>query len=240
MELIEDFSSEGGNMDQTISYQTARRLFFRRVYAFMALALAVTGVTTFLAIKFFGTLLQSLIFSSIIGIIVIVVAQFALIFIIENAVSKNSPIVLFWLMLFSILEGVILTPIMYYTDMMTIILALLSASALFIVMAIIGMVSHVDVSRWGIVLMGTTIALIVVSLIQIFFIPSTMFQLIISWITIVIFSFWTMYDNRVLSNQFDSTSSDASLYSLAVSGALSLYLDFINLFLSFIRIFSNR
>lgn len=227
-------------MNQTISYQTARRLFFRRVYAFMALALAVTGVTTFLAVKFFAPVLERLIFSSLVGIIVIVLAQFALIFIISRAVSKNSPIVLFWLMLFSILEGIILMPIMYYTSISTIILALLSASALFIVMAIIGLVTKIDVSRWGIILFGTTLALIVVSLLQIFFFHSTMFQLIISWVTVIIFSFWTIYDNRVLSNQFDSAQSYEGLYSLAVSGALSLYLDFINLFLSFIQIFDNR
>lgn len=227
-------------MDQTISYETSRRLFFRRVYAFMALALAVTGVTTFLVTKFFFETLSTLVFSSVIGLIVVIALQFGLIFVISNAVSKNSPIVLFWLMLFAISEGIIMTPIVYYTSLSTIVLALLSSASLFVIMAIIGIVSHVDVSRWGVILFATTLALIVVSLIQVFFFPSSMFNLIISWATIIIFSFWTIYDNRILSNQFDNTDSDVSLYSLAVSGALSLYLDFINLFLSFIRIFSNR
>src|SRR5699024_2831576 len=121
--------------------------------------------------------------------------------------------------LFSILEGVSLSPVLYMTALSVVMSAFISASILFAVLSVLGYVSHLDVSRWGAMLFGTTIAILIASLINVFFIKTTLFGLIVSVVAIIVFSLWTFYDTRNLNDAYESATSDESLTTIAIIGA---------------------
>ena len=106
-------------------------------------------------------------------------------------------------------------------------------------MAILGTVTKKDLSRWGSYASAALIGLIVAMLINMF-LRSSAANYIFSFIAVIIFTVLTAWDAQRMKNIYLQFGGEVSTNVLAVMGALQLYLDFVNLFLQFLTIFSSN
>ena len=111
----------------------------------------------------------------------------------------------------------------------------------FAVMAFIGYTTKTDLTSLGKILMMAIIGLIIASLVNVFLVKSSGFDLIISYVGVLIFVGLTAYDSQKIKQMLQmATDTGEASQKLALVGALSLYLDFINLFIYLLRILGRR
>ena len=110
----------------------------------------------------------------------------------------------------------------------------------FAVMAFIGYVTKTDLASLGKILFMALIGIIIATLVNVFFVKSGTMNLIISYIGVLVFVGLTAYDSQKIKNMLIMADSmDEGAQKMALLGSLTLYLDFINLFLYMLRIFGN-
>lgn len=114
-------------------------------------------------------------------------------------------------------------------------------AGMFGAMALLGTFTKRDLSSWGSIFFMALIGLIIASVVNLF-LQNSMFYWVITYIGIIIFVGLTAYDTNKIKKvlQAYGTEVNESTQKIALMGALTLYLDFINLFLLLIRIFGNR
>lgn len=167
------------------------------------------------------------------------IAELVLVFAISggiNRMSSGTATLLFYL--FSVVNGVALFPIFLAYTHVSIAKTFFITAGTFGAMSIFGYVTKQDLTRWGSMLFMALIGLIICSVINIFTKSST-FDWIISAAGVLIFIGLTAWDTQKIK-QMAAVAPLESAGKLATLGALSLYLDFINLFLYLLRIFGNR
>lgn len=204
-----------------------------RVYGYMALATLVSMFVSFQVgsnrdlVQFF--------FTGIMHWVVLfapLVAVFFLVPFIGANPSKGAAVGA--LVAFSALMGLSFAVIFAVYTMMSIVNAFMGAAVLFAVMSLYGYFTRTDLSHVGQLATVALIAIIIVSIINLF-IGSTLMQMVISAIAILIFLALTAYDTQTI-REMVSVESEANT-STEVLGALTLYLDFINLFLNLLQLF---
>lgn len=209
----------------------------RRVFGKMTLALIVTALTSWLCLG--SELYWNLIGSTRWGFAGIFVAELVLVFAISGAVNKMSSLtatVLFYL--FAVVNGLALTPIFVVFTGASIARTFLICAAVFGTMAVFGYLTKQDLTSWGRLLLFALIGLIIASVVN-HFMKSTMVDMVISWVGVLIFIGLIAWDTQKIKNM--AMMMPASMDGkLATIGALSLYLDFINLFIYLLRIFGKR
>ena len=206
--------------------------FLTRVFTWMVVGLLVTAASAAVIGSSDGMLAD--VTSNPILLIILFVAQLGLVIAISagvNRMSTGTAGALF--LLYSALNGFIFSLVFeLYTDE-SIFTTFLVAASLFAALAFYGAVTKRDLTGLGPVLFGALIALIVATVVNVFVGGSTLY-----WITtyagVLIFSGLTVYDMNKLK-QYAASGGETG----AVQGALSLYLDFINLFLFLLRIFGR-
>jgi FtsH-binding integral membrane protein len=147
--------------------------------------------------------------------------------------------------LFSVLLGVSLSFILLIYTAGSIVACFAAAAGIFGIMAVLGYTTDVDLSKFGPILMVGVAGLFIAGIINMF-IGSDRFSYIMSFFGVAIFTALTAYDVQKLKrigagieeNGDQMVATDAK--KLAIMGALSLYLDFINIFLYLLRIFGSR
>lgn len=210
--------------------------YMRQVYLYMLIAIVVTGASALLAIHVFGVVLMSLP-----AFLVMIAVQLLLVTLIarqisSNSLSKHQIMALF--LGFTVLEGVTLSPILALAPTQGVVMATVSSVVLFVVLSMIGLTTKRDLSGWGTMLMASLIAIIIVSLLSLFFIHVTILMTIISIVSVILFAGFIVYDSQQIKARYlngDNENDDVT----AIYGALSLYLDFVNLFINLLRLFSN-
>ena len=141
--------------------------------------------------------------------------------------------------LYSVLTGVTFTTIFLAFDLGTIASTFFVTAGTFFAMSIVGYVTKMDLSRVGNVLIMMLIGLIIATIVNIF-VASTTLYWIITYAGVIIFVGLIAYDTQKLKQIFyEYGSNDEMGQKLALYGALTLYLDFINLFLFLLRIFGG-
>ena len=209
----------------------------RKVYVKMFLGLLVTALTSFLVMSnetVLITLLQNR--ALLIGLCV---GELALVFALSMAINKLSPAVatlLFYA--YAVLNGVTLTPIFLVYTASSIGLTFMVTAGVFLAMSIYGYTTKADLTKFGTYMVMALIGLIVCSIINIFWANSVM-DWIISFAGVIIFIGLTAWDTQKIKQMAQETD-EANAGKLATMGALSLYLDFINLFLYLLRFLGNR
>ena len=166
------------------------------------------------------------------------IAELVLVFAISggiNRMSSGTATLLFYL--FSVVNGVALFPIFLAYTHVSIAKTFFITAGTFGAMSIFGYVTKQDLTRWGSMLFMALIGLIICSVINIFTKSST-FDWIISAAGVLIFIGFTAWDTQKIK-QMAAVAPLESAGKLATLGALSLYLDFINLFLYLLRFFGN-
>lgn len=208
------------------------------VFLYTSIALILTFLTSFLMIT--NKNIQSLgyaLFPFAIGIQIIVPIIMA--FRIYRA--KKSTLAI-GLLIYAIATGVTLSSIALIYTLNSIISVLLGTIVLFIVLAIYGYTTSSDLSKFGSLIFGGLIALIIVSIINLF-LRSSSIDFFASVLGVIIFVIYVSFDVQNIKRNIMINSNQGDLDLLdrvEIVGAFSLYLDFINLFIYLIKIFGRR
>lgn len=147
--------------------------------------------------------------------------------------------------LYSLLTGVSLSFILLIYSSASVIGCFAAAAGIFGLMAILGYTTNTDLSKFGPILMVGVVGLIIASIVNMF-LQSSGFDYVMSFFGVAIFTALTAYDVQKLKRigagieENGSTMAVDDSKKLAIMGALSLYLDFLNIFLFLLRIFGGR
>lgn len=225
------------NKDYAMS--TAFPALMRKVFVWMTLALAITGLTAY-GVATSPTIL-SLIFSSKVTFFGLIIAEFALVFAISGAINRlslSTATILF--ILYSVINGATLSSIFFAFSVATISKVFFITAGTFGAMALVGYTTKTDLTSMGKLLFMALLGIIIASVVNMF-VASSGLDLILSYVGVLVFVGLTAYDTQKIK-QMCQAAPDAgeSAQKLALIGALSLYLDFINLFLYLLRIFGNN
>ena len=226
--------------EQEGSLSLAFPALMRKVYLWMTLALVLTGITAYgvasspgLMMTIFQT--PAIMWGLIIAELAIVIAISAAI----NRLSLTTATLLF--VLYSVLNGATLSLIFAVYTMSSIANVFFITAGTFGVMAAYGYFTKRDLSSWGKLFLMALIGLIIATLVNVFLVKSSGFDLILSYAGVLIFVGLTAYDTQKIKQMLAmQTDMGEGAQKVALLGALSLYLDFINLFLYLLRIFGRR
>ena len=209
----------------------------RRVYGKMTLGLLLTALTAFLVVSSPAAL--SLLFSSTATLWILFAVEIGLVIYLSarlDKLSTGAAAALFYL--YSALNGVVLAPIFLVYTGASIAMTFAITAGTFGAMTIFGYVTRQDLSKFGSILFMALIGLVVCIVVNMFW-GNSMFDLIISIAGVFIFVGLTAWDTQAIKRM--CAESDPSMIGkVATMGALSLYLDFINLFLYLLRFFGSR
>lgn len=211
----------------------------RKVYLWMTLALVITGFTAFGIASnpgiAYAIVTNRLLFWGL------VIAEFGLVIGISGAINKLSAVTATLLfVLYSIVNGATLSVIFMAYTMSSIASVFFITAGLFGVMAFIGYTTKTDLTSIGKILFMALIGIILATIVNMF-VGSSMLNMIVSYIGVVIFTGLTAYDSQKIKNMlYNADSMDEGMQKIALLGSLTLYLDFINLFLMLLRIFGGN
>jgi FtsH-binding integral membrane protein len=207
--------------------------FFKKVYLYMALALMVTAGTAYIGATVFAAPIVR-IFSSPISSLIIFGIMMGFVWLFSSRVYRNPAQAFGMLMGFAVLNGFTFTVIGLTVNFGLIALAFLTTSFLFVGMAAYGYFTKKSLASLSSILFGSLIALIIGGIINLFFFNSVVY-FFLSVVGVLVFAVMTAYDmNRLKALYLENGEKSAQMtQSIAVSGALNLYMDFINLFIYF-------
>ncbi|MBO8438956.1 MAG: Bax inhibitor-1/YccA family protein [Bacteroidetes bacterium] len=210
----------------------------KNVYMWMTLALGVTGVVS-LAVAGSEQITRMVLGNSAI-FWVLLIAEIGLVFYISARIMKISfatATTLF--MLYSVLNGLTLSVLFAVYTKASIASAFFVTAGTFGVMSLYGYFTKRDLSSLGNILFMALIGLIIATVVNIFFFSET-FYWVITYAGVLIFVGLTIYDTQKIKRALEGMEINETSQKLALLGALTLYLDFINLFLYILRILGDR
>lgn len=209
----------------------------RRVYVKMLVAMLVTAATS-MYVSSNEAILQ-LIFGNSFITIGLVISQIAVVLVLSgrlNKLSITSATLLFYL--YSVLTGVVFSSILLLYTATSVGMTFLITAGVFAAMSIYGFTTSNDLTKFGSIMFMALIGLIICSVVNIFLKSSGM-EWIISLAGVAIFIGLTAWDTQKIKNAAMYATDGTSAEKLATFGALSLYLDFVNLFLYLLRFFGG-
>ena len=218
------------SQDRELSLSAAFPALMRKVYIWMTLALSITGITAY-GVASSPNLIMAIATNS--GLMWgIIIGTFALVMIISSAINRLSLTTATLLFtLYSVLNGMMLSSIAQ---------VFFITAGTFAVMAAVGYFTKTDLTSFGKLLFMALIGLVIATIVNIFMKSGTM-GLIISYVGVLIFVGLTAYDSQKIKQMLMSCDDvTENSQKLALLGSLTLYLDFLNLFLYLLRIFGRR
>lgn len=230
---------ETSNLSSIYS-RTAQRALFRNVYVWMTMALAITGLVAMYMAKSL-TLLQMILGSSF-GMWGLLIAEIGLVWYLSariRQISFTTATVLF--IIYSILNGATLSVIFLAYTASSIANTFFITAGTFAATGIYGYVTKKDLSSLGSLCIMGVIGLIIATVVNIF-LASDALTMVISYIGVALFVGLTAYDTQKIKRLLLSNDMEVNeeTQKIALLGALTLYLDFINLFLYLLRILGDR
>ncbi len=226
-------------IDEAEGRRVAMPALMRKVYTWMAMALAITGITAYGVAT--TPALVSTIFSNQLLFWGLMIAEVGLVIYLSarlHKLSLSTATLLF--ILYSVLNGVTLSSIFLVFSMGSIASTFFICAGTFAVMSFYGAVTKTDLSSIGKLLFMGLIGLIIATVVNIFM-KSNGLDMIISYAGVLIFVGLTAWDTQKIKHMLAQADyMDEGAQKLALIGALSLYLDFINLFIYLLRILGNN
>ena len=211
----------------------------KNVFTLMTLALAATGAISYIVsnnIQIIKAILenQPFFWGLIIGELVLVIVLSAMI----NRISFTTALILF--ALYSVINGVTLAPLFIVFTAESIASAFFVTAGTFGAMAIFGYITKFDLSGIGKILIMALFGLIIASIVNIFLASSQM-EMITNYAGVLIFTGLTAYDTQKIKNLVQENINNENIIpKLSVIGSLTLYLDFINLFIKLLQLMGKR
>ena len=211
----------------------------RKVYVWMTLALAITGFTAYGVATSPG--LMQAIFTNRVLFWGLIIAEFALVMGVSAAINRLSlTTATLMFVLYSVINGATLSVVFLAYSMASIATVFFITAGTFAAMAFIGYTTKTDLTSVGKIVLMALIGLIIATVVNIF-VKSTMFDIILSYVGVLIFVGLTAYDSQKIKQMLlQAPDAGEGAQKVALLGALSLYLDFINLFIYLLRIFGRR
>ena len=228
----------------TTSQQGVSRTFMSSVFSWMGIALAISAVTAYV----FGTDMSymSYLLDTATGKMtglgyIVMFSPLAFVLIMSFGFNKLSVTALSAsFLIYSVLTGMSLSFIFLSFAHSSIYQIFFVTAAMFGTMALIGYTTKTDLTKLGNLLFMALIGIIIAGLVNLF-LHSNGLGYIISFISVIIFTGLTAYDVQKLKDIGANTEyAGESTAKIAIMGALTLYLDFVNLFLALLRIFGRR
>lgn len=231
---------ETNNLTRNLAEKTAQSVLFRNVYTWMTFALVITGAVAMYMAK--SMTLLSMIMQNSLLFWGILIAELGVVWYLSariHRISFTSATLLF--ILYSILNGATLSMIFLIYTMSSIATTFFVTAGTFGVMALFGYVTKKDLTRLGSLCFMGIIGIIIASLVNIF-LQNSMMEMIISYIGVLLFVGLTAYDSQKIKRLLmqDGVEINETTQKIALLGAMTLYLDFINLFLYLLRILGDR
>lgn len=205
----------------------------KKVFLWMTVGLLITFATGYV-VSVNPNMIERIFSSSI--YIILAIIELALVIILSARITKMNPTtarVLF--ILYSFVTGLTFSSIFIVYEISSIIYVFLITAIIFGILSLIGYSTNIDLTKFGTYLMIALIAVLLSTIINIF-VGNGTFEIIICMISVLVFLGFTAYDVQKikrLSNYYDEDS-------IAIIGALELYLDFINIFLDLLRLFAKN
>ncbi len=229
--------------DSSILQSAASRenALLKNVYLWMILGVFASGVVAFLVSV--SPALQMLIFGNPVALIAIVIAEFALVFFLSartERMSSGAAIASF--LGYAVLTGLTLGSVFLVFAPTVIAKAFISTLSVFVGASLYATFSKRDVRSWGRYLFMALVGILVATLLNFFF-RSSMLDYLISIAGVVIFTLLTVWDTKKIlsiNENYGIMMTNDELTKIGILGALDLYLDFINIFLYLVQIFSRH
>lgn len=234
-----DFQMGTTAHDRELSIASAFPILMRKVYVWMALALVLTGVTAYGVATSPG--LITAIATNKILFFGLIIAEFALVFGVSGAINRISlTTATLMFVAYSIINGALLSFLFLAYTMSSITSVFFITAGTFAVMAVIGYTTKKDLTSIGRILFMALIGIIIATVVNMF-IGSSGLNTIISYVGVLIFVGLTAYDSQKIKGMLVVAGDHGEAgQKLALLGALTLYLDFINLFIYLLRIFGQK
>ena len=225
-------------MDQA----TAARIFVNRVYNWMFCGLMITAVIAWGTAKY--AMSSEAAMRQVLGLALpLIIVEFILVFALSAALRRMSPAMTGVLFIgYAALNGFTLSPIFLAYTETSVFLAFGSCALMFAATSTFGYMTGMDLRSVGAFCFMALIGLIIASLVNLF-LRSEAFDYILSYVGVAVFVGLTAWDTqkvRMIGEQAGEDVQSDNMRKFAISFALSLYLDFINLFIYLLRIFGRR
>lgn len=212
-----------------------------KVYLWMTMALAVTGMTAFYVAGSNESLLYTIASSR--GLFWgILIAELALVWILSaNIMRLSFAVAGLMFVAYSVLNGVTMSYILFAFDKSSVATTFLVTAGTFGVMSVVGFTIKKDLSAFGRLLIMVLFGLIIATVVNMFVASSTL-DWALTYIGVFLFCGLTAYDTQKMKEILRQSegAGDTNMLKIALLCSLSLYLDFINLFLYLLRIFGDR
>ena len=226
--------------ESIVQARSGLQTYMAQVYGWMTVGLLLTAFIAWYAAN--SSAFMELLYTNRIFFFGLVIAQLAVVFVLSGLVNRLIAGVMTTLfMLYSVLTGLTLSSIFIIYTASSIASTFVVTGGMFGVMSLWGYTTKRDLSGWGNMLFMALIGIILASLVN-FWLKSEALMWAVTYIGVVVFVGLTAYDTQKLKNigeQIDVRDS-SNLRKYSILGALTLYLDFINLFLMLLRILGNR
>lgn len=231
--MYNEFYSSQGQLDM----QAGLNSYISKIFGTMFLGLLVTAAAALFTAT--SRTMINLLYGTPL-VYALIIAELVIVFSLSARIHKISHIaahIMFYV--YSIVNGITLSSVFLAYDLGVIYTAFLTTAISFGIMSIYGIVTKKDLTKIGNILMMLLLGVVVASLINLF-LNNSQFELIISFVAVAIFVGLVAYDTQKLKSFYYSTANDYQMQrKIGIIGALSLYLDFINIFLYLLRIFGN-
>jgi hypothetical protein len=230
---------ENNFVEKLEAKQSLTGMLFRKTYLWMTFALVITALSAMVVAK--SPALIQMIYGSSFGIWAIVIAELALVWFLSARIMKMSLASAgLMFIVYSVLNGAMLSAILFAYSPACIYKTFFITAGTFASVSLFGYLTKKDLSRMGSIMFMALIGLIIATVVNIF-VHSSMLDIIISYVGVIVFVGLTAWDTQKLKSLYEEAEeANDSVLKMALLGALSLYLDFINLFLYLLRIFGRN
>lgn len=212
--------------------------FMYKIYAWMGFGLSLTAVTAYFVSH---TSLAKIIMQNMGLLLVLFLIQLGLVIGLSFFIQKLSyATASFAFILYSIITGLTLSSLFLVYTNASLVTTFAICASMFIFLALYGYYTKKDLTSWGSILLMALFGLIIGMIVNLFLKSSSM-QFILSAIGVILFSLLTAYDVQKLKNMSNQFLQEGHMFKkVSILGALTLYLDFINLFLMLLNFTGSR
>ena len=225
--------------ERELGMSAAFPVLMRKVYLWMTLALAITGFTAYYVAS--NEAILTAIITNQIVFWGLVIGELALVFGLSAAINRLSlTTATLMFVLYSVLNGATMSFIFLAYTASSITNVFFITAGTFAVMALFGYFTKTDLTSWGKILMMALVGIIIASIVNVFT-KSEGLAVILNYLGALVFVGLTAYDSQKIKEMLQQApDAGEGAQKVALLGALSLYLDFINLFLYLLRILGSR
>ena len=235
----EEMNYQSFSRDRQLEASYAFPALMRKTYLWMSMALVITGLTAYVVAT--NAAISNFLFMHSQLIWVLFLAEIGLVIGLSAAIRKISlSAATLMFVAYAALNGITFSSLFYVYTMGSLASTFFITAGTFGAMSLVGFFTKADLSSMGKILLMALIGLIIASVVNIF-VASSGLEVLMTYLGVLIFVGLTAYDTQKIKQMF-LMAPDASeaTQKYAVLGALTLYLDFINLFLYLLRIFGRR